>query len=63
MVVCAISASIKFHKQLIYGVLRSPMSFFDTTPVGRIINKFAKDIDTVDSILAYTGKKNQVIFR
>lgn len=27
------------------------MTFFDTTPIGRIINRFAKDIDSVDSSL------------
>ncbi|XP_074603021.1 multidrug resistance-associated protein 1-like [Brevipalpus obovatus] len=42
-------ASISFHKDLLYRVLRSPMSFFDTTPSGRIVNRFAKDIDALDS--------------
>ncbi|XP_074600432.1 multidrug resistance-associated protein 1-like [Brevipalpus obovatus] len=47
-------ASIGFHKDLLYRVLRSPMSFFDTTPSGRIVNRFAKDIDTVDSVIPQT---------
>ena len=32
-------------------VLRAPMSFFDTTPIGRIINRFSKDVDVMDNYL------------
>jgi ABC-type multidrug transport system fused ATPase/permease subunit len=39
------------HNKMLTAVLRSPMSFFDTTPLGRIVNRFAKDMYTVDETI------------
>ncbi|XP_045132970.1 multidrug resistance-associated protein 5-like isoform X4 [Portunus trituberculatus] len=41
-------ASSQMHDQVFMKVFHSPMSFFDTTPSGRIINIFSRDMDEVD---------------
>ncbi|CAL1277165.1 unnamed protein product [Larinioides sclopetarius] len=49
-----LAASSSLHNGILLNVLKSPMSFFDTTPLGRIVNRFAKDIDTVDVTIPMT---------
>jgi len=44
-------ASQRLHKDAIERVMHAPMSFFETTPLGRIMNRFSKDIDTIDNML------------
>ncbi|KFH67872.1 hypothetical protein MVEG_06603 [Podila verticillata NRRL 6337] len=46
-------ASTLMHNNLLQRVLRLPMSFFDTTPVGRIVNRFSSDTDNVDEQLPF----------
>jgi len=46
-----IFASTLIHNRLLVNVLRLPMAFFDTTPSGRILNRFSKDIYTVDELI------------
>jgi ATP-binding cassette subfamily C (CFTR/MRP) protein 1 len=36
---------------MITRTFRLPMSHFDTTPIGRIVNRFAKDVDVVDNLI------------
>ena len=51
---CSIEASRKFHERMAHAIFRSPMSFFETTPSGRILNRFSSDIYRVDEVLART---------
>ena len=50
---CSIRGSKKLHESMAKSVIKSPMIFFETTPVGRIINRFSSDMDAVDSSLQY----------
>ncbi|XJO76494.1 hypothetical protein BDV3_007007 [Batrachochytrium dendrobatidis] len=42
------NASKKLHSSMLNRVLNAPMRFFDTTPIGRILNRFSKDIECID---------------
>lgn len=49
LVFFAFKSSTKTHDDLLASVLRAPMSFFDTTPLGRIVARFSEDIKTLDT--------------
>ncbi|KAG0320751.1 hypothetical protein BG000_003456 [Podila horticola] len=50
-VICGIQGSTVLFNGLLNHIFRLPMSFFDTTPMGRIINRFSSDIDAIDERL------------
>ncbi len=47
---CA-SVSGRLYRKMLYCVMRSPMSFFDSTPVSSVLSRFGHDLTTVDSEL------------
>ncbi|XP_051514904.1 ATP-binding cassette sub-family C member 5-like isoform X1 [Myxocyprinus asiaticus] len=49
---CTVRAASVLHDKLFKTLLLSPMHFFDTTPLGRILNRFSRDMDEVDVRLA-----------
>ncbi|KAG0369091.1 hypothetical protein BGZ54_000347 [Gamsiella multidivaricata] len=54
MVTAGVRGSERLHNNLLNNVLRLPMSFFDTTPVGRIVNRFSSDCFSIDEQLPWS---------
>jgi ABC-type multidrug transport system fused ATPase/permease subunit len=48
---CCMTSSISLHNSMFSSILRGEMRFFDTNPSGRILNRFSKDIGTIDELL------------
>ncbi|KAF9259759.1 hypothetical protein L218DRAFT_873993 [Marasmius fiardii PR-910] len=48
----ALRASRVLFKQLLEKIVRATFRFHDTTPQGRMLNRFGKDIETIDNALA-----------
>lgn len=47
-----VRSSFVLHGKVLRSVLKAPMSFFDTTPTGRILSRFSKDLFSVDNEIA-----------
>ena len=48
----SLRASRILFSKLSYNVLRAPLRWLDTTPTGRILNRFTADFNTIDSQIA-----------
>ncbi|NXH21247.1 MRP6 protein, partial [Bucco capensis] len=46
-----VSASHKLFLQLLSDVARSPMVFFEQTPIGNLLNRFSREMDAIDSVI------------
>ena len=46
-----INSSNHLHNSMLSAVLKAPVLFFDTNPIGRILNRFSRDIGIMDEML------------
>lgn len=51
----SIIASRRIHSRLIESVCRAKFRFFDSTPLGQMMNRFSKDIEAIDQEVAPTA--------
>ncbi|KAM6446472.1 ATP-binding cassette sub-family C member 4 isoform 1-T1 [Liasis olivaceus] len=49
-----VNAARTLHSRMFQSVLRTPVLFFDRNPIGRILNRFSKDIGHLDDLLPLT---------
>ncbi|XP_033471881.1 ATP-binding cassette sub-family C member 4-like isoform X2 [Epinephelus lanceolatus] len=49
-----VRSSQALHNSMFSAVIRTPVRFFDVNPIGRILNRFSKDISQMDSMLPIT---------
>lgn len=48
----SLRASWKIHTQLLESVTRAQFKFFDSTPLGQLMNRFSKDLEAIDQEVA-----------
>ncbi|KAL9147531.1 hypothetical protein ABFS82_13G179600 [Erythranthe guttata] len=66
MITSSLYAARRLHIAMLNSILKAPMVFFHTNPLGRIINRFAKDLGDIDRNLApfgnmFLGQVSQLI--
>lgn len=49
-----VEAGKQLHNAMLKSVLSAPVRFFDSTPIGRILQRFSRDVESVDVYLQWT---------
>ncbi|MED6195162.1 Canalicular multispecific organic anion transporter 1 [Stylosanthes scabra] len=57
LIISSLRAAKRLHDAMLDKILRAPMVFFQTNPVGRIINRFAKDMGDIDTMVSNIGNQ------
>ncbi|XP_031130030.1 ABC transporter C family member 12-like [Ipomoea triloba] len=52
LITSSLNAAKRLHDSMLHSILRAPMVFFHTNPIGRIINRFSKDLGDIDRNVA-----------
>lgn len=47
----AVTASAHMHNDIVHSLFMAPISFFDSTPLGRITNRMSKDMNMIDNTI------------
>ncbi|XP_072027512.1 ATP-binding cassette sub-family C member 9-like [Amphiura filiformis] len=47
-------AARRLHNKMLFNIMHAPMRFFDTTPIGRVLNRFSSDTNVMDMRLGGT---------
>ncbi|HRK59112.1 MAG TPA: ABC transporter transmembrane domain-containing protein, partial [Candidatus Kapabacteria bacterium] len=45
-----LAAAQQLHDRTLYAVMQAPLRFFDTTPMGRILNRFSRDVSNTEEM-------------
>ncbi|KAH9796223.1 ABC transporter C family member 2 [Citrus sinensis] len=66
LIISSLYAAKRLHDAMLHSILRAPMVFFHTNPLGRIINRFAKDLGDIDRNVAvfvnmFMGQVSQLL--
>ncbi|KAI5919203.1 P-loop containing nucleoside triphosphate hydrolase protein [Camillea tinctor] len=54
---CCVRSSRTMMNKAMKRVIHAPISYFDTTPLGRLLNRFSKDVEVMDYALAEALRK------
>jgi len=46
--------SLKLFQQMLINTMHFPMTFFDETPIGRIMTRFSRDLSLIESAIPYS---------